>query len=327
MHSTAGVTEVSSSMVAAEGNLVGVLGSASMPSFASPEEEEDAASEGSMLLADDESGSNGRKEEGSIIESMSGSRDRREPRVGVQTESKVDILDDGYRWPKYGQKVVKGNPNPRSYYKCTSAGCTVRKHVERASQDLKYVLTTYEGKHNHEIPAARNSSNRNSAGDLPPAALNTPAVFTLPGISHVPKHEPQDLVPDFNPKGGAIDPYSRPMVPPFSIPLPFEFSCPSDLTATGCNNHNASVAGFQSFVTEQELRAHSMKYLRPKHEMEFDSFCCAGSSRVSVCSLIAETMFSSSMDQFRVPRCICCSVYVRRVTGVALFCGKGDCPL
>ncbi len=42
------------------------------------------------------------------------SRGVREPRVVVQTTSEVDILDDGYRWRKYGQKVVKGNPNPRS---------------------------------------------------------------------------------------------------------------------------------------------------------------------------------------------------------------------
>ncbi|KAL0353532.1 UNVERIFIED_CONTAM: putative WRKY transcription factor 20 [Sesamum angustifolium] len=61
----------------------------------------------------------------------------REPRVVVQTVSEVDILDDGYRWRKYGQKVVRGNPNPRSYYKCTNAGCPVRKHVERASHDPK----------------------------------------------------------------------------------------------------------------------------------------------------------------------------------------------
>ncbi|KAL2466925.1 putative WRKY transcription factor 20 [Abeliophyllum distichum] len=82
----------------------------------------------------------------------------REPRVVVQTVSEVDILDDGYRWRKYGQKVVRGNPNPRSYYKCTSAGCPVRKHVERASHDPKAVITTYEGKHNHDVPTAKNSS-------------------------------------------------------------------------------------------------------------------------------------------------------------------------
>ncbi|KAJ4826296.1 hypothetical protein Tsubulata_004047 [Turnera subulata] len=81
-----------------------------------------------------------------------------EPKIIVQTRSEVDLLDDGYRWRKYGQKVVKGNPHPRSYYKCTSAGCNVRKHVERAAADPKAVITTYEGKHNHDVPAARNSS-------------------------------------------------------------------------------------------------------------------------------------------------------------------------
>nr|QGQ64028.1 WRKY transcription factor 5 [Santalum album] len=85
------------------------------------------------------------------------SRTVREPRIVVQTTSEIDILDDGYRWRKYGQKVVKGNPNPRSYYKCTTVGCPVRKHVERASHDSRAVLTTYEGKHNHDVPAARGS--------------------------------------------------------------------------------------------------------------------------------------------------------------------------
>nr|QPZ88997.1 putative WRKY33 protein [Fagopyrum hailuogouense] len=87
-----------------------------------------------------------------------GSRAVKEPRVVVQTTSEIDILDDGYRWRKYGQKVVKGNPNPRSYYKCTSIGCPVRKHIERASNDTRAVITTYEGKHNHDVPAARGSS-------------------------------------------------------------------------------------------------------------------------------------------------------------------------
>ncbi|XWS64214.1 hypothetical protein CRYUN_Cryun06bG0167300 [Craigia yunnanensis] len=90
--------------------------------------------------------------------SETASSHRTEPRIIVQTTSEVDLLDDGYRWRKYGQKVVKGNPYPRSYYKCTTPGCNVRKHVERASTDPKAVITTYEGKHNHDVPAAKTSS-------------------------------------------------------------------------------------------------------------------------------------------------------------------------
>jgi len=57
----------------------------------------------------------------------------------------------------------------RSYYKCTTPGCNVRKHVERASTDAKAVITTYEGKHNHEVPAAKSNSHtlaNNSASRL-----------------------------------------------------------------------------------------------------------------------------------------------------------------
>ena len=56
-----------------------------------------------------------RKIEAYATEMSGASRAIREPRVVVQTTSEVDILDDGYRWRKYGQKVVKGNPNPRLF--------------------------------------------------------------------------------------------------------------------------------------------------------------------------------------------------------------------
>ncbi|GFY99355.1 WRKY DNA-binding protein 33 [Actinidia rufa] len=110
-----------------------------------------------------------------ISSSSSLSGGGREPRVVVQTRSDIDILDDGYRWRKYGQKVVKGNPNPRSYYKCTSQGCPVRKHVERASHDLREVITTYEGKHNHEVPGPRGGGSHSAARRLPIAAATTAA--------------------------------------------------------------------------------------------------------------------------------------------------------
>ncbi|RZS12042.1 hypothetical protein BHM03_00043454 [Ensete ventricosum] len=76
----------------------------------------------------------------------------------VQTEIDVRHLSDGYKWRKYGQKMVKGNHNPRSYYRCTHSGCPVRKHVERVSHDAKALLITYEGEHNHEQPTSKHGS-------------------------------------------------------------------------------------------------------------------------------------------------------------------------
>ncbi|KAF8107235.1 hypothetical protein N665_0124s0032 [Sinapis alba] len=79
----------------------------------------------------------------------------REARVAFLTRSDIDNLDDGYRWRKYGQKAVKNSPYPRSYYRCTTVGCGVKKRVERSSDDPYIVMTTYEGQHTHPFPMTR----------------------------------------------------------------------------------------------------------------------------------------------------------------------------
>ncbi|KAJ7514749.1 hypothetical protein O6H91_23G057900 [Diphasiastrum complanatum] len=78
----------------------------------------------------------------------------REPRYAIQTRSDKDVLEDGYKWRKYGQKAVKNSPHPRSYYRCTYNKCSVKKTVERSSEDPGLVITTYEGVHVHPSPAA-----------------------------------------------------------------------------------------------------------------------------------------------------------------------------
>lgn len=105
-----------------------------------------------------------KKESASIKDSIV-TKTNYEPRVVVETTSAVDIVNDGYRWRKYGQKLVKGNPNPRSYYRCVNVGCPVKKHVERSSHDDKVVVTTYEGRHDHDMPAGFRTVTQNIQGN------------------------------------------------------------------------------------------------------------------------------------------------------------------
>ncbi|XP_041009573.1 probable WRKY transcription factor 13 [Juglans microcarpa x Juglans regia] len=83
------------------------------------------------------------------MKKIKGRRKVREPRFCFKTMSDVDVLDDGYKWRKYGQKVVKNTQHPRSYYRCTQDNCRVKKRVERLAEDPRMVITTYEGRHAH----------------------------------------------------------------------------------------------------------------------------------------------------------------------------------
>ncbi|KAG6431351.1 hypothetical protein SASPL_109430 [Salvia splendens] len=128
---------------------------------------------------------------------------QREPRFAFMTKSEIDQLDDGYRWRKYGQKAVKNSPFPRSYHRCTSPACGVKKRVERSSEDPSIVVTTYEGTHTHSCPITP----RGAVGfGISPVEAPAPApafhrggasssLFAMPQIHHYPRQQQQQQQP------------------------------------------------------------------------------------------------------------------------------------
>ncbi|CAN1847133.1 WRKY transcription factor 71 [Linum perenne] len=114
-----------------------------------------------------------------------GEKRKKEARFAFMTKSEVDHLEDGYRWRKYGQKAVKNSPYPRSYYRCTTQKCGVKKRVERSFEDPSTVITTYEGQHNHPLPSTLRGNAAAAAAMFSHSILTPSATFPAEFLLHM----------------------------------------------------------------------------------------------------------------------------------------------
>uniref|UniRef100_A0A6N2MDR2 WRKY domain-containing protein n=1 Tax=Salix viminalis TaxID=40686 RepID=A0A6N2MDR2_SALVM len=63
----------------------------------------------------------------------------------------------------------------RNYYRCTSAGCPVRKHIETAVDNTNAVIITYKGVHDHDMPVPKK---RHGPPSAPLVAAAAPAAMS-----------------------------------------------------------------------------------------------------------------------------------------------------
>ena len=158
----------------------------------------------------------------------------------------------------------------RSYYKCTNPGCPVRKHVERASHDLRAVITTYEGKHNHDVPAARGSGSHSVNRPLPLPDTTAAATTTNNNMPMATRPSTMTHLPNnstTNPLRHVRHPTSEAQAAPFTLEM---LQSPDGF---GFSSFGNSMATYMNQPQHQD-NVFSRTKEEPRDDMLFESLLC-----------------------------------------------------